>query len=144
MLVEESMSLLWASYYAISLVVFVAVYLTLVILPRFFRLLLTWMVAGAMWMPARFSLPLVEEGEFYTGWAPSAMVTAVGFLEGNSSAFKEGLLLLLIGMALGALIGLALWWVRRPSSTVENDTSTQASTKSRQSTPASPRQEPVL
>ena len=32
MLVEESMSLLWASYYAISLLVFVAVYLTFMIL----------------------------------------------------------------------------------------------------------------
>lgn len=144
MLVEESMSLLWASYYGISLLVFVAVYLTLIILPRFFRLLLTWMVAGAMWAPARFSLPLVEEGEFYTGWAPSAMVTAVGFLEGNSSAFKEGLLWLLIGISLGALIGLALWWVRRPSSTVESDTSAESSRQPRQDAPASPRQEPVL
>ncbi|MGY4878357.1 hypothetical protein ACLUEY_10805 [Vreelandella aquamarina] len=144
MLVEESMSLLWASYYGISLLVFVAVYLTLIILPRFFRLLLTWMVAGAMWAPARFSLPLVEEGEFYTGWAPSAMVTAVGFLEGNSSAFKEGLLWLLIGISLGALIGLALWWVRRPSSTVESDTSAESSRQPLQDAPASPRQEPVL
>jgi len=144
MLVEESMSLLWASYYGISLLVFVAVYLTLIILPRFFRLLLTWMVAGAMWAPARFSLPLVEEGEFYTGWAPSAMVTAVGFLEGNSSAFKEGLLWLLIGISLGALIGLALWWVRRPLSTVESDTSAESPRQSRQDAPASPRQEPVL
>jgi len=144
MLVEESMSLLWASYYAISLLVFVAVYLTLVILPRFFRLLLTWMIGGAMWAPARFSLPLVEEGEFYTGWAPSAMVTAVGFLEGNSSAFKEGLLWLVIGITLGALIGLALWWVRRPSSTVEGDASDESPKKSRQDAPASPRQEPVL
>ncbi|MGS2744013.1 hypothetical protein ACU6TU_10525 [Halomonas sp. LS-001] len=144
MLVEESMSLLWASYYAISLLVFVAIYLTLVILPRFFRLLLTWMIGGAMWAPARFSLPLVEEGEFYTGWAPSAMVTAVGFLEGNSSAFKEGLLWLLIGITLGALIGLALWWVRRPSSTAESDAPDESPKKSRQEAPASPRQEPVL
>lgn len=144
MLVEESMSLLWASYYGISLLVFVAVYLTLVILPRFFRLLLTWMVAGAMWAPARFSLPLVEEGEFYTGWAPSAMVTAVGFLEGNTSAFKEGLLWLLIGISLGALMGLALWWVRRPSSTVESDTSAESPRQSHQDASASPRQEPVL
>ena len=144
MLVEESMSLLWASYYGISLLVFVAVYLTLVILPRVFRLLLTWMVAGAMWAPAKFSLPLVEEGEFYTGWAPSAMVTAVGFLEGNSSAFKAGLLWLLIGISLGALIGLALWWVRRPSSTAESDTSAESPRQSRQDPPASPRQEPVL
>ena len=144
MLVEESMPLLWASYYAISLLVFVAVYLTLIIFPRFLRLLLTWMVAGAMWAPARFSLPLVEEGEFYTGWAPSAMVTAVGFLEGNSSAFKEGLLWLFIGITLGGLIGLALWWVRRPSPTAESNTPAEAPSNPRQEASVSTRQEPVL
>jgi hypothetical protein len=59
-------------------------------------------------------LPLIEEGEFYTGWAPSAMVAAVGFLENNGAALRGGLMWLVLGMALGALIGVALWWWRRP------------------------------
>ncbi|NOG32272.1 hypothetical protein HLB35_11810 [Halomonas sp. TBZ9] len=144
MLVEESMSLLWASYYAISLLVFVAVYLTFIILPRFLRLLLTWIIAGAMWAPARFSLPLVEEGEFYTGWAPAAMVAAVGFLENNTSAFKEGLLWLLLGVTLGALIGLAIWWLRRPSPDARADAASQTSTQAAEDTKGAQRQEPVL
>lgn len=144
MLVEESMSLLWASYYAISLLVFVAVYLTFIILPRFLRLLLTWIIAGAMWAPARFSLPLVEEGEFYTGWAPAAMVAAVGFLENNTSAFKEGLLWLLMGVTLGALIGLAIWWLRRRSPDARADAASQAPTQAEEDTKGPQRQEPVL
>ncbi|WP_447928577.1 MULTISPECIES: hypothetical protein [unclassified Vreelandella] len=114
MLFTSSMSLLWLSYYGVSLVVLVAVYFALAFLPRLPRLVLTWCVAGAMWMPARFSLPLIEENEFYTGWAPSAMVSAVGFLERSASAMWAGLVWLLVGIALGACVGVALWWLRRP------------------------------
>ncbi|WGI24074.1 hypothetical protein QEN58_12050 [Halomonas alkaliantarctica] len=114
MLFANSTPLLWLSYYGLSLLVVVAVYFALTFLPRLPRLVLTWMVAGAIWAPATFRLPLIEEGEFYTGWAPSAMVAAVGFLENNGSALRGGLMWLVLGMALGALIGVALWWWRRP------------------------------
>ncbi|WP_404474074.1 hypothetical protein LG301_05365 [Vreelandella venusta] len=114
MLFANSMSLMWLSYYGLSLIVLIAVYFALAWLPRLPRLVLTWIVAGAMWMPARFRLPLVEEGEFYTGWAPAAMVSAVGVLEGGGSGLRDGLLWLILGMALGACVGIALWWWRRP------------------------------
>lgn len=114
MLFENSTSLLWLSYYGLSLLVIVAVYFAFIFLPRLPRLVLTWAVAGAIWAPAGFRLPLIEEGEFYTGWAPSAMVAAVGFLENNGAALRGGLMWLVLGMALGALIGVALWWWRRP------------------------------
>ena len=115
MLFANSTSLLWLSYYGLSLLVIVAVYFAFTFLPRLPRLVLTWAVAGAIWAPASFRLPLIEEGEFYTGWAPSAMVAAVGFLENNGSALRGGLMWLVLGMALGALIGVALWWWRRSS-----------------------------
>ena len=114
MLFADSTSLLWLSYYGLSLLVIVAVYFALIFLPRLPRLLLTWAVAGAIWAPASFRLPLIEEGEFYTGWAPSAMVAAVGFLENNGVALRGGLMWLMLGMALGALIGVAVWWWRSP------------------------------
>ncbi|MGQ7263320.1 hypothetical protein [Vreelandella sp. V005] len=114
MLFGNSTSLLWLSYYGLSLLVIVAVYFAFIFLPRLPRLVLTWAVAGAIWMPAGFRLPLIEEGEFYTGWAPSAMVAAVGFLENNGAALRGGLMWLVLGITLGALIGVALWWWRRP------------------------------
>ncbi|MBR2515394.1 MAG: hypothetical protein IKE45_15540 [Halomonas sp.] len=114
MLFANSMSLMWLSYYGLSLLVLVAVYFALAWLPRLPRLVLTWIVAGAMWMPASFRLPLVEEGEFYTGLAPAAMVSAVGVLEGSAAGLRGGLLWLILGMALGACVGIALWWWRRP------------------------------
>ncbi|WP_447555904.1 hypothetical protein [Vreelandella sp. EE22] len=114
MLFTSSMSLLWLSYYGVSLVVLVAVYFALALLPRLPRLVITWCVAGAMWMPARYSLPLIEENEFYTGWAPAAMVSAVSFMERSGAALRGGLFWLLLGIALGALVGVALWWLRRP------------------------------
>lgn len=109
------MSLLWLSYYGLSLLVIIAVYFALALLPRLPRLVLTWVVAGAIWAPATFRLPLIEEGEFYTGWAPAAMVAAVGFFEHDGGALRGGLMWLIVGMALGALVGIALWWWRRPS-----------------------------
>lgn len=115
MLFADSMSLLWLSYYGLSLLVIVAVYFAFTFLPRLPRLLLTWAIAGAIWTPAGFRLPLIEEGEFYTGWAPAAMVAAVGFLENNGAVLRGGLMWLVLGMALGAFVGVALWWWRRPS-----------------------------
>ncbi|MDQ7728317.1 hypothetical protein [Halomonas sp. SpR8] len=114
MLFADSTPLLWLSYYGLSLLVIVAVYFTFTFLPRLPRLVLTWAIAGAIWAPAAFRLPLIEEGEFYTGWAPAAMVAAVGFLENNGAALRGGLIWLVLGMAVGALVGAALWWWRRP------------------------------
>ncbi|MGP9663896.1 hypothetical protein ACT3TY_04625 [Halomonas sp. AOP22-C1-8] len=116
MLFTGSMSQLWLSYYGISLLVVIAIYFAVAFLPRLPRLVVTWGMAGAMWMPAMFRLPLVEEGEFYTGWAPAAMVAAVGFLEHNVNALRGSLLCLVAGIAIGAAIGIALWWWRRPPS----------------------------
>ncbi|RUR36119.1 hypothetical protein [Vreelandella populi] len=116
MLFANSMSLLWLAYYGISLLVVVAIYFALTFLPRLPRLVVTWGVAGAMWAPAMFRLPLIEEGEFYTGWAPAAMVAAVGFLEHDVGALRGSLLCLVAGIAIGAVIGVALWWWRRPTS----------------------------
>ena len=140
MLFANSTSLLWLSYYGLSLLVIVAVYFALTFLPRLPRLVLTWAVAGAIWAPASFRLPLIEEGEFYTGWAPSAMVAAVGFLENNRSALRGGLMWLVLGMALGALIGVALWWWRR-SSNAEYVTQEEEPNDDQ---PPSRRREPVI
>jgi len=125
MLVEESMSLLWASYYAISLLVFIAVYLTFIILPRCLRLLLTWGIGGAM-------------------WAPAAMVTAVGFLENNASAFREGLLWLIAGIVLGAVIGLLIWWLRRPSAYAKAGADPGSSRQVEEDNSVAQRNEPVV
>ncbi|RUR29810.1 hypothetical protein [Vreelandella nanhaiensis] len=116
MLFANSMSLLWLTYYGISLLVVVAIYFGLTFLPRLPRLVVTWGMAGAMWAPAMFRLPLIEEGEFYTGWAPAAMVAAVGFLEHDVNALRASLLCLVAGIAIGTVIGVALWWWRRPIS----------------------------
>ncbi|HAA44414.1 MAG: hypothetical protein XD36_2401 [Halomonas sp. 54_146] len=126
MLFADSMSLLWLSYYGLSLLVIVAVYFAFTFLPRLPRLFLTWAIAGAIWAPAGFRLPLIEEGEFYTGWAPAAMVAAVGVLENNGAVLRGGLMWLVLGMALGALVGVALWWWRRPSEPDDIDQETEA------------------
>jgi len=141
MLFENSTSLLWLSYYGLSLLVIVAVYFALIFLPRLPRLVLTWAVAGAIWAPAGFRLPLIEEGEFYTGWAPSAMVAAVGFLENNGAALRGGLMWLVLGMALGALVGVALWWWRRPG---DADYVTQQEEDGDSVQPPPRRREPVI
>ncbi|QTF91524.1 hypothetical protein [Halomonas sp. BM-2019] len=108
--ITESMTLLWLVYGFLSLVVVLTGYLGLAFLPRLLRLLITWLVAGVLWMPARFRLPLVEEGEFYTGFAPAAVVALVAFLERNAGVMLPALLLTLVGAAIGAAFGLWLWW----------------------------------
>ncbi|WP_306417696.1 hypothetical protein [Halomonas heilongjiangensis] len=104
------MSLLWMSYGFLSLVVVLTGYLGLGFLPRLPRLVITWLVAGMIWVPARFRLPLLDEGEFYTGFAPAVMVAAVAFLERNASVMVPALLLLVAGGLAGAGVGLLLWW----------------------------------
>ncbi len=108
--ITESMTLLWLSYGFLSLVVLLTGYLGLAFLPRLLRLVITWMVAGIMWVPARFQLPLLEEGEFYTGFAPAVVVALVRFLEGGTALMMSALTLTLMGAAGGILVGLLLWW----------------------------------
>ena len=125
MLISDSISLLWLVYIALSLVVLLTGYLGLAFLPRLPRLAITWLVAGLMWMPAHFRLPLLEEGEFYRGFAPAAVVTAVAFLEGNRAVMVPAASLLAVGATLGVGIGLLLWWRgrHRPApAAVDSDT----------------------
>ncbi|MFQ3786901.1 hypothetical protein [Halomonas sp. A29] len=115
MLTSDSMSLLWLTYLGLSLVVLLAGYLGLAFLPRLLRLPITWAVAGILWMPTRFRLPLVE-GEFYTGMAPAVVVAAVAFLERNSSVLISSGLLVVAGAMLGVAVGiLQAWWFRAPA-----------------------------
>jgi hypothetical protein len=83
MLISDSMSLLWLSYAVLSLLVLIAGYLALGFLPRLPRLVISWAVAGLMWVPARYSLPLLEQGESYHGMAPAVVVAGLSFLEGD-------------------------------------------------------------
>lgn len=115
MLTTDSMSLLWLTYLGLSLVILVTGYLGLAFLPRLLRLPLTWAVAGILWVPTRFRLPLVEEGEFYTGMAPAVVVAAVAFLERNSAAMLSSALLVAAGAGLGIALGLLQWWMLRPA-----------------------------
>ncbi|WP_445157149.1 hypothetical protein [Halomonas sp. E14] len=120
MLTTDSMSLLWLTYLGLSLVVLVTGYLGLAFLPRLVRLPLTWAVAGMLWVPTRFRLPLVEEGEFYTGFAPAVVVTAVAFLERNLSGVLASGLLVAAGAGLGVALGLLQWWwLRSPDADEE-------------------------
>ena len=109
MLISDSMSLLWLSYALLSLVVLGTGYLGLAFLPRLPRLVITWAVAGVMWVPASFRLPLMEEGEFYTGLAPAVVVAGMAFLEGDLGAMAPALLLVAVAAGIGALVGLLLW-----------------------------------
>ncbi|MBB3229434.1 hypothetical protein [Halomonas stenophila] len=109
MLISDSMSLLWLSYALLSLVVLGTGYLGLAFLPRLPRLMITWAVAGVMWVPASFRLPLMEEGEFYTGLAPAVVVAGLAFLEGDVGAMAPALLLVAVAAGLGTLVGLLLW-----------------------------------
>lgn len=112
MLISDSMSLLWMIYAALSLVVLLAGYLGLAFLPRLLRIVLTWAVAGVMWMPATFELPLVEEGQVYAGKAPAIMVAAVAWFE-HDAQFAGAAALAVVGAGIGALFGLVLWWFGR-------------------------------
>ncbi|MDX1465883.1 MAG: hypothetical protein R3215_09315 [Halomonas sp.] len=144
MLISDSMPLLWLVYVVLSLVVLLTGYLGLGFLPRLPRLVITWLVAGVMWTPSHFRLPLLEEGEFYSGFAPAVMVAAVAFLENNRETFLPVALLVVIGAGVGALLGLLLWWCGRPrdqDEVVNGDDETPAASGGRG---GGERQEPVL
>ncbi|PMR72270.1 hypothetical protein [Billgrantia endophytica] len=114
MFTTDSMPLLWLTYLGLSLLVLVAGYLGLAFLPRVLRLPIAWAVAGVLWVPTRFRLPLVEEGEFYTGMAPAVVVATVAILERNSSVFTSSALLVAAGGGLGLAVGLLQWRMLRP------------------------------
>ncbi|MCA1770084.1 MAG: hypothetical protein LC652_09130 [Halomonas sp.] len=108
--ITDSMTLLWLVYVVLSLVVLLTGYLGLAFLPRLLRLPITWLVAGVMWVPTRFRMPLLEEGEFYTGLAPAVVVTLVGFLEGDNGLMLPAMMLTAAGAAAGVAFGLLLAW----------------------------------
>ncbi|MBW6392264.1 MAG: hypothetical protein LPK08_13310 [Halomonas sp.] len=122
MLTSDSMSLLWLTYLGLSLVVLVAGYLALPFLPRLLRLPITGMVAGILWIPTRFRLPLVEEGEFYTGMAPAVVVATVALLERNGAVLMTSGLLVAAGALLGIAIGVLLAWRLRHDGPPEEGT----------------------
>ena len=114
MLATDSMPLLWLSYLALSLIVLVSGYLGLAFLPRLLRLPIAWLVAGMLWMPTRFQLPLIEEGEFYTGLAPAIVVATVALLDGNGTVLMSSGLLVAAGALLGMALGvLQAWWLQK-------------------------------
>lgn len=113
MLISDSMSLLWLSYAVLSLLVLIAGYLALGFLPRLPRLVISWAVAGLMWVPARYSLPLLEQGESYHGMAPAVVVAGLSFLEGDRSTFAAALFVLVVAAAAGAACGVLLWRLGR-------------------------------
>ena len=110
MLIGNSMSSLWMIYIALSLVVLLTGYLGLAFLPRLPRLVITWAVAGVMWMPAAFELPLTDDGEVYRGEAPGVMVAAVAFVEHNAVVLAGSGMKVVFAAVLGALFGIVLWW----------------------------------
>ncbi|MGM0982459.1 MAG: hypothetical protein ACQEXG_03405 [Pseudomonadota bacterium] len=121
MLISDSISLLWLVYGVLSLVVLLTGYLGLAFLPRLPRLVITWLVAGVMWMPSHFRLPLLEEGEFYSGFAPAVVVAAVALFEGSRASLMPSALLVAVGAGLGFLVGLLLWWRGRHRRTFDDD-----------------------
>jgi|SRR5690554_647640 len=110
MLISDSMSQLWLTYIGLSLIVLVSGYLGLAFLPRLLRLPITLLVAGMLWMPTRFHLPLIEEGEFYTGLAPAIVVSTVALLDKNGSVLLSAGLLVVAGALLGLALGILGVW----------------------------------
>lgn len=108
MLISDSMPLLWLSYVALSLVVLVTGYLAIRWLPRLPRFVVTGMVAGMLWMPAGFTLPVLED-QVYEGLAPAVVVVGVAVLQFAWGDLAAALPLLLLGIGLGAGAGVLIW-----------------------------------
>nr|WP_163502497.1 hypothetical protein [Halomonas socia] len=113
MLISDSIPLLWLIYALMSLMVLGTGYMAVRFLPRLPRLVIVGAVAGALWMPTRFRLPLIEEGEFYTGFAPAVVVAGITFLQRDGGTMATALILLVLGVGLGTLAGVALWLLGR-------------------------------
>ncbi|GHC31218.1 hypothetical protein GCM10010082_26890 [Kushneria pakistanensis] len=104
MLISDSIPLLWLCWFVLSVIVLVCGYLAISFLPRLPRWLIAGGVAGMLWMPAFFSVPGPESELGYSGWAPSLIVTAVGFLQHNGGQVLFGGVLMAIGALLGMLV----------------------------------------
>ncbi|GED21788.1 hypothetical protein [Halomonas halmophila] len=109
MLISDSMPLLWLIYAVLSLVVLGTGYMGLAFLPRLPRLVITWMVAGIMWVPSSFSTPINDQGDIYTGVAPAVVVAGLAFLEGDTAGMGSSLLLVAVAAVIGGLLGVLLW-----------------------------------
>lgn len=129
MLISDSMSLLWLSYAVLSVLVLIAGYLGLGFLPRLPRLVISWAVAGVMWVPARYTLPLLEQGESHHGMAPAVVVAGLSFLEGDRSAFAAALFVLAVAAAAGAACGVLLWRLGRGRAEARRQARADARTK---------------
>lgn len=110
MLISDSMPLLWLSYVALSLVVLVTGYLAIRWLPRLPRFIVTGVVAGLIWMPCSFTLPLLDADAAYHGMAPAVVVAGIAFLQGDGAALGSAVAWLLLGAALGAALAVLGWW----------------------------------
>ena len=121
MLISDSIPLLWLVYVALSLLVLATGYLAIRWLPRLPRFVVTGMVAGMLWMPAGFTLPMLED-TVYEGLAPAVVVVGVAVLQGAWGDFSAALPLLLLGLGFGAGAGVLLWgWLRRRDGQNPND-----------------------
>ncbi|APX93858.1 hypothetical protein BWR19_13435 [Halomonas sp. 1513] len=141
MLISDSMPLLWLIYAVLSLVVLATGYMAVRFLPRLPRLVIVGTVAGALWMPTRFRLPMLEEGEFYTGFAPAVVVAGITFLQRDGGTMTTALILLVLGIGLGAVAGVALWLLGRGGEPVE---ARKAPAERAERPPTSERREPVI
>lgn len=136
MLLSNSLPQLWLIYGLLSLVVLVTGHLGIRFLPRLPRWVITGVVAGIIWMPASYSLTTLDQAEAHTGLAPAVVVTAVAVLQGKG--FSLAALLLVVGAALGALLGLGVWrLLRRPPAP-------KANAAERPEASSHERQEPVI
>ncbi|MCT8467861.1 hypothetical protein KZO85_04665 [Chromohalobacter canadensis] len=122
MLISDSLPQLWLSYFVLSLLVLVTGYLGVRFLPKLPRWVVTGAVAGMLWAVAPFTSPLLEDGEHYSGLAPAIVVAAVGVLQGDGGQIAVATPLLLVGMAIGGVLGALMWiWRRRRNSGDDND-----------------------
>lgn len=144
MLISDSLPQLWLSYLVLSLLVLVTGYLGVGFLPRLPRWVVTGVVAGMLWAVAPFTAPLAEKGEHYAGLAPAVVVTAVGALQGDGNQLAVATPLLLIGMALGGVLGALLWFWRRRRDTDGDDAPRSGRREASRGDDASQRREPVL
>lgn len=143
MLISDSMPLLWLSYVALSLVVLVTGYLAIRWLPRLPRFVVTGLVAGMLWIPASFTLPMPENEAPYEGMAPAVVVASVAFLQSDAGAMAGALALTLLGAGLGAGVGVLLWAGLRRRGGDNNDNGA-AGNGGRQATSANTRREPMI
>ncbi|RKQ96394.1 hypothetical protein C7446_2995 [Kushneria sinocarnis] len=106
MLISDSLPLLWLCYIVLALIVLITGYLAFSFLPRLPRWVLVGLVAGALLMPAHFTIPGPKEQLGYSGWAPALVVTVVGVLQGKAGQIAGAGLWMLTGMiVVGGLFG---------------------------------------